>query len=68
MCSARRKLAVGIWAGLLTLVVEIPRGTRAKLECGVKEPGNPIIQDTKKGKLRFVAVKGREGNIYTTVF
>ena len=38
--------------GLLNFVVEIPRGTRAKLECGVKEPGNPIIQDTKKGKLR----------------
>lgn len=42
--------------GLLNFVVEIPRGTRAKLECGVKEPGNPIIQDTKKGKLRYYGI------------
>jgi len=42
--------------GLLNFVVEIPRGTRAKLECGVKEAGNPIIQDTKKGKLRYYGI------------
>jgi len=42
--------------GLLNFVVEIPRGTRAKLECGVKETGNPIIQDTKKGKLRYYGI------------
>merc|ERR1719183_2633149 len=42
--------------GLLNFVVEIPRGTRAKLECGVKEAGNAIIQDSKKGKPRYYGI------------
>mmetsp|Transcript_21245 Transcript_21245/g.52287 ORF Transcript_21245/g.52287 Transcript_21245/m.52287 type:complete len:303 (+) Transcript_21245:3155-4063(+) len=42
--------------GLLNLVVEIPRGTRAKMEIAVKEEGNPILQDTKKGKLRYYGI------------
>jgi len=36
------------------MVVEIPRGTRAKLEISKGDGMNPIKQDIKKGKLRFV--------------
>jgi len=34
--------------------VEIPRWTNAKMEINTKEPFNPIKQDVKKGKPRFV--------------
>ncbi|KAJ1931531.1 V-ATPase V0 sector subunit c'', partial [Linderina macrospora] len=37
------------------MVVEVPRWSNAKLEIDTKAPFNPITQDTKKGKLRFVA-------------
>jgi len=37
------------------MVVEVPRWSNAKLEISLKEPMNPIKQDMKKGKLRFVA-------------
>jgi inorganic pyrophosphatase len=30
--------------GVLNCVIEIPRGTRAKMEIAVKEDGNPIVQ------------------------
>jgi len=36
------------------MLVEIPRGTNAKLEISTKEYFNPIKQDVKDGKLRFV--------------
>lgn len=36
------------------MIVEIPRWTNAKQEISKEEPFNPIKQDTKKGKLRFV--------------
>jgi len=39
---------------VFNMVVEIPRWTNAKLEISKSEPFNPIVQDTKKGKLRFV--------------
>ncbi|SCU85236.1 LANO_0C03730g1_1 [Lachancea nothofagi CBS 11611] len=39
---------------IFNMVVEIPRWTNAKLEISKEETLNPIIQDTKKGKLRFV--------------
>ncbi|KAJ3096941.1 Inorganic pyrophosphatase [Phlyctochytrium planicorne] len=39
---------------ILNMVVEIPRWTNAKLEISKEEPFNPIKQDEKKGKLRFV--------------
>ncbi|CAN6663072.1 inorganic pyrophosphatase, mitochondrial [Trichomonascus vanleenenianus] len=39
---------------ILNMVVEVPRWTNAKLEISKEEPLNPILQDTKKGKLRFV--------------
>ncbi|KAF6062753.1 Inorganic pyrophosphatase family protein [Candida albicans] len=32
------------------MVVEIPRWTNAKFEINTKTPGNPIVQDIKKGK------------------
>lgn len=38
--------------GTLNLVVEIPKWSRAKLECATKEPLNPIKHDIKKKKLR----------------
>lgn len=37
------------------MVVEVPRWTNSKMEIATKEPLNPIKQDVKKGKLRFVA-------------
>ncbi|GEQ71135.1 hypothetical protein JCM33374_g4816 [Metschnikowia sp. JCM 33374] len=37
-----------------TMVVEIPRWTNAKFEINTSLPGNPIMQDVKKDKVRFV--------------
>lgn len=39
---------------VLNMIVEVPRWTNAKLEISKEEKLNPILQDTKKGKLRFV--------------
>ncbi|CDZ97057.1 inorganic diphosphatase [Phaffia rhodozyma] len=39
---------------ILNMVVEVPRWTNAKMEISKEEHLNPILQDTKKGKLRFV--------------
>ena len=39
---------------LYNMVVEIPRWSQAKMEIATKEPFNPIKQDEKKGKLRYV--------------
>merc|ERR1711973_1003529 len=36
------------------MVVEVPRWSNAKMEIGKEEALNPIKQDVKKGKLRFV--------------
>merc|ERR1719410_2582600 len=41
--------------GVYHMVVEVPRWTNAKMEIDTKAPLNPIVQDQKKGKLRFVA-------------
>lgn len=41
--------------GVYNMVVEVPRWTNAKMEIDLKSPLNPIKQDMKKGKLRFVA-------------
>ncbi|KAL1919749.1 uncharacterized protein VTP21DRAFT_1680 [Calcarisporiella thermophila] len=40
--------------GIYNMIVEIPRWTNAKLEISKEEPFNPIKQDIKKGKLRYV--------------
>jgi len=40
--------------GIARMVVEIPRGTNPKLEMHTGGPMNPIKQDIKKGRLRFV--------------
>lgn len=40
--------------GIFNMVVEIPKLTRAKLEISKDESFNPIKQDVKNGKLRFV--------------
>jgi len=49
---------IPLWANeqktILNMVVEVPRWTNAKMEISKKEALNPILQDTKKGKLRFV--------------
>ncbi|XP_034040141.1 inorganic pyrophosphatase [Thalassophryne amazonica] len=37
------------------MVVEVPRWTNAKMEIATKDRLNPIKQDVKKGKLRYVA-------------
>ncbi|KAI1843385.1 hypothetical protein JX265_006212 [Neoarthrinium moseri] len=39
---------------ILNMIVEIPRWSNAKLEISKDEELNPIKQDTKNGKLRFV--------------
>nr|AEI91122.1 inorganic pyrophosphatase [Rhipicephalus microplus] len=39
---------------IYNMVVEVPRWTNAKMEMNTKEPLNPIKQDIKKGKLRYV--------------
>ena len=40
---------------LVNMVMEIPKGTRAKLEMLLTEQGNPIAQDTtKSGDLRYM--------------
>lgn len=39
---------------ILNMIVEVPRWTNAKMEISKEQKLNPIIQDTKKGKLRFV--------------
>lgn len=38
----------------LNMVVEIPRWTNAKMEINKEQRLNPIVQDVKNGKLRFV--------------
>ena len=40
--------------GTLNMISEIPRWTNAKLEISKEDCFNPIKQDTKKGKLRYV--------------
>ncbi|KAM5536070.1 hypothetical protein V8D89_010328 [Ganoderma adspersum] len=40
--------------GILNMVVEVPRWTNAKMEISKEEPFNPIKQDVKKGRLRYV--------------
>jgi len=49
---------IPLWAdkekGIANMVVEIPKGTHPKLEISKGDALNPIKQDIKKGKLRFV--------------
>jgi len=40
--------------GIFNMIVEIPRWTNAKMEISKEEPFNPIKQDVKRGKLRYV--------------
>ncbi|XP_066135541.1 inorganic pyrophosphatase 2, mitochondrial isoform X2 [Saccopteryx bilineata] len=40
---------------LFNMIVEVPRWTNAKMEIATEEPLNPIKQDAKNGKLRYVA-------------
>ncbi|KAM4051444.1 inorganic pyrophosphatase 2, mitochondrial [Anomaloglossus baeobatrachus] len=40
---------------IFNMVVEVPRWTNAKMEIATKEFLNPIKQDIKKGKLRYVS-------------
>lgn len=44
--------------GIANMIVEIPRGTTAKLEISKALEFNPIKQDVKDGKLRHVTYKG----------
>jgi inorganic pyrophosphatase len=39
--------------GHLNMITEIPKMTKAKMEIDTKARLNPIVQDTKKGKLRY---------------
>jgi inorganic pyrophosphatase len=40
--------------GIVNMVCEVPRWSNAKMEITKDHPLNPIRQDTKKGKMRFV--------------
>ncbi|KAJ7446509.1 inorganic pyrophosphatase [Mycena galericulata] len=40
--------------GIFNMIVEVPRWTNAKMEISKEESFNPIKQDIKKGRLRFV--------------
>lgn len=42
-------------AGVVNMVVEVPRWSTAKMEISLAEPLNPVKQDVKKGALRHVA-------------
>nr|XP_023492555.1 inorganic pyrophosphatase 2, mitochondrial isoform X2 [Equus caballus] len=48
-------LKVDSTENLFNMVVEVPRWTNAKMEIATEEPLNPIKQDLKDGKPRFVA-------------
>jgi len=48
-------LRAGNDPNIFNMVVEVPRWTNAKMEIATKEPLNPIKQDVKKEKLRYVA-------------
>lgn len=41
--------------GIYNMVVEVPRWSNAKIEIDLKSALNPLKQDVKKGKLRYVA-------------
>lgn len=45
---------LNVAARTATMVVEVPRWSNAKFEINTQEPGNPITQDVKEGKVRFV--------------
>lgn len=47
-------LALDVENKTASMVVEVPRWLNAKFEINTKLPGNPIVQDVKKGKVRFV--------------
>jgi len=44
--------------GIYNVIIEIPRDTKAKLEINKTEEFNPIKQDVKAGKLRYVEYGG----------
>merc|ERR1712225_193487 len=46
---------------ILNMIVEIPRWTNAKMEISKADLLNPIKQDIKKGKLRFVQLLPPQG-------
>eukprot|EP00746_Dinoflagellata_sp_MGD_P103169 gnl/MRDRNA2_/MRDRNA2_42560_c0_seq1.p1 gnl/MRDRNA2_/MRDRNA2_42560_c0~~gnl/MRDRNA2_/MRDRNA2_42560_c0_seq1.p1 ORF type:complete len:287 (+),score=71.71 gnl/MRDRNA2_/MRDRNA2_42560_c0_seq1:67-927(+) len=48
---------------LLHFVCEIPKGTTAKFEINKEYENNPIIQDTKKGELRYYKYNPEAGSI-----
>jgi len=48
-------MAENVDANEFNMVVEVPRWSNAKMEINLKGQLNPIKQDVKKGKLRFVA-------------
>eukprot|EP01098_Paradermamoeba_levis_P007446 TRINITY_DN3079_c0_g1_i1.p1 TRINITY_DN3079_c0_g1~~TRINITY_DN3079_c0_g1_i1.p1 ORF type:complete len:258 (+),score=93.11 TRINITY_DN3079_c0_g1_i1:119-892(+) len=55
-------LHVNKQANIFNAVIEIAKDTNAKLEISTKEKYNPIKQDVKNGKLRFVAdLPGHKG-------
>ena len=43
---------------LFNMIVEVPKWSNAKMEISKSKPMNPIMQDVKKGKVRFV------GNVF----
>jgi nucleosome-remodeling factor subunit len=53
--SAMHDIPMLAGEGVYNMVVEVPRWTNAKMEIDLKSALNPIKQDVKKQKLRYVA-------------
>uniref|UniRef100_A0A3B4AHY0 inorganic diphosphatase n=1 Tax=Periophthalmus magnuspinnatus TaxID=409849 RepID=A0A3B4AHY0_9GOBI len=53
--KARVRKVAKMARNIFNMVVEVPRWTNAKMEIATKDLLNPIKQDVKKGKLRYVA-------------
>lgn len=47
-------LALDMEKRTATMVAEVPRWSNGKFEISTTLPGNPIVQDVKKGRVRFV--------------
>jgi len=53
--SAMHDIPMTASPGVYNMVVEVPRWSNAKIEIDLKSGLNPLKQDVKKGKLRYVA-------------
>jgi len=55
LVSSMHDIPLKAGEGVYNMVVEVPRWSNAKIEIDLKTGLNPLKQDVKKGKLRYVA-------------